>query len=516
MSAERRTHRWAFRHASAAFVLAVSAVGNAQLGAQGLPDLSGIAGAISGAVAPKTAGVFTSGLKVPSLAPGAAAKGIGRQLRQGVETKTGGRNAGLQALEDEMPNTLAKIENGLQGLGLSKRDFGVAVGYFFVTSYEAATGKTVPQDASLAAGRTVAKAVGQAWSARFRAIAPAKQESMYETLLVTPTLLGALATQFEKAGKTADAQAMRQAATSTFRSLFGASPAAVSIDARGMISGLPGGGSRSVRATGSTPRTTTARRPNRPEKPLLPAGGLTPSSLNGARVFIRYSMPDGFSSVSNTFHELVMFPDGSAFDGMPDDPLPSFDAATIRRYSRKSDVGTWKQSGNRLSLTFNGKTESYVKHPKGWADPQNASGSYNVYFPVRVATKAQLLGAWKHKSLTTMGMAGGGAPMVAAGSNRDLTFAANGTYSGAGETFASATTANMGDAFKTGGDVTTSHNGKTGGAGGWRLDGPLLTTVQDGRRGVQLVYILPYWNKDGAAPEIMLGGDWWFRPGKGI
>ena len=106
--------------------------------------------------------------------------------------------------------------------------------------------------------------------------------------------------------------------------------------------------------------------------------------------------------------------------------------------------------------------------------------------------------------------------MVAAGSNRDLTFAANGTYSGAGETFASATTANMGDAFKSGGDVTASHTGKTGGAGQWRLDGPLLTTVQDGRRGVQLAYILPNWNKDGSPPEIMLGGDWWFRPGKGI
>lgn len=511
MSTARRTHPWAF-----ALALALPGAANAQLGGEALPDLSGISGAISGTVAPKTTGTFSSGLKVPSVSPGAAAKGIGRQLRTGVEAKTGQKNAGLLALENEMPQTLAKIETALQGLALAKRDLGVAVGYFFVTSYEAATGRTVPEKASIAAGKTVAKAVGARWAARFKAIEPAQQESMYETLLVTPTLLSALATQFDKVGKTQDAQGMRQASAAIFEKLIGTAPSAVKIDDNGIITGLKGGATVIRRTPTNTTRTTrTTRRNNRPEKPVLPVGGLTPASLNGAKVFVRYTIPTMYST--DTIHELVMFPDGSAFDGLPSDPLPSFDAATIRRYSKKYDIGTWKQSGNRLTLTFDGKPETYVKHSSGgWADPENASGSYNIYFPIRVATKAQLAGAWKHKSLTTMGMAGGGAPMVAAGSNKDLTFNPNGTYAGAGERFASATTANMGDAFKSGGDVTTNSNNKTGGSGKWRLDGPLLTTVENGRRGVQLAYILPNWNKASEPPQVLIGGDWWFRPGKGF
>ncbi len=507
MSTERRTYRWRARLGVAALALAIPVAGRAQFGGGGLPDLSGVAGAISGTVAPKPAGVFSSGLKVPSVQPGATAKGIGRQLRTSVEEKTGQENAGLQALEDGMAKALVQMEDQLQKLGLAKRDFGVAVGYFFVTNYETATGKTVPQDASLAAGRTMAKAVGMKWGAKFNALPAEKKESMYEALIVTPMLLNALAEQFDKAGKSADAQSMRSAAGSTFKTLFGADPSAVTIDAKGMISGFPGG------RAASTGGRTVSRRPERPGKPELPVGGLVPAKVGGAKVYVRYVVPDGFSG-GGTFRELVLFPDGSAFEGLPSDPIPSFDAATIRRYSKKYDVGTWRQSGGRMTLVIDGgKPETWVKHPSGgWAETDYKSGAYGVYWPVKLATKAQLLGAWKHKSLSTMGMAGGGTPMVASGSNGDLSFAANGTFSRAREGFASATTANMGDAFKSG-NVTTYGKNKSGAQGQWRLDGPVLTTVENGRRGVQLAYILPNWNKDGSPPELLIGGDWWYREG---
>ena len=490
-----RNNRWA-----AALALAAPVAAHAQLGGEGLPDLSGISGAISGAVAPKGAGTFSSGLKVPSVNPGATAKGIGRQFRTAVEAKTG-KNAALQALEDAMPDSLAKMEAQLMKLGYAKRDFGVAMGYFFVTNYETATGKTVPQDASLAAARTVAKATAARFGPRFNALSPAAKESMYETLIVTPMVLEAFAGQFAKAGKTADARGMRGAAATLFEKIVGTNPSSVGIDASGRISGLAGG---------STPTKVTAARPNRPGKPELPMGGLVPANLGGAKVYVRYVVPDMYSGGGN-FRELVLFPDGSAFEGLPSDPIPSFDPATIRRYSKKYDVGTWRASGGRMTLTIaGGKPDTYVRDASGgWAEPDHKSGAYGVYWPVKLATKAQIIGAWKHKSLSTSGMAGGGTPMVASGSSGDLSFAANGTFARAREGFASATTSGMGDAYKTG-DVTAYGKNKSGGRGQWRLDGPVLTTVENGRRGVQLAYVLPHWSDK---PELLIGGDWWYREG---
>lgn len=508
MSTERRTHRWVMAGA-VAVAFAVAGRANAQLGGEGLPNLSGIAGSITEAVAPKPAAgkTFSSGLTVPSVTPGAAAKELGKQLREKTEAASGAKQPALAQLEAEMPKALEKLEVELVKVGFAKRDLGIAVGYFFVMTYETATGKTVPVDASLAAGRTIAAATAKQWGPNYKKLPPAQQEAMYEKLLMSSTLVNAFATQFEKAGKTQEAQGMRDAAGSTFQTVFGVPPSAVSIDASGKISGF---------AVAKTTTGTVAKGKSTVPKveTAVKSGPLPPSSLGGAKVFIRYRMSYG-SGVEVSLDQLLMFPDGTAFNDVPNDPLPAFDIATLRKASHANDVGTWKITGGQLALTFKGKTEMFKKHPSsgGWAESDYKDGSFRVYFPVKIATKQQLLGEWEHKSLFTMGSAGGGAPMVAAGSNNHLVFTANGTFKKAGKSFASATTANMGDAFKSGGDVTTTGGKNNSSAGQWRLDGPLLTTMEGGQRRVQLAFILPRWGKDTDAPEILIQGDRYFRPG---
>lgn len=495
---------------SIAMALAVSGRAHAQLGSEGLPNLSGVAGAITKAVAPKPAAgkTFSSGLSVPNVNPGAAAKEIGKQLREKTEAASGAKQPALAQLEAEMPKALAKLESELEKVGLAKRDLGVAVGYYFVMTYEAATGKVVPVEASKAVGRTIAAATAQQWGPSYKKLSPAQQEAMYEKLLISSTLVHAFATQFEQAGKTAEAKGMRDAAGSTFQTVFGVPATSVSIDNSGKI-----GGFATAQAAPATAVAKTKTKPS-PVKAVAQTGPLAATSLNGAKVFVKYRMQFG-TAAQMMFDHLILFPDGSAFDDIPDDPLPSFDAAALRQTLRPNHVGRWKMTGNGLALTFEGKTEAFKKHNSGgWAESDYKSGAFNVYFPVKVATKAQILGAWKHRSLTTMGMAGGGAPMVAAGSDNLLVFADNGSFTKAGKSFASATTANMGDAFKSGGDVTTTGGRANSFKGQWRLDGPLLTTSENGRRVVQLAFILPNWGEATEPPEILIQGDHYFRPDK--
>jgi hypothetical protein len=493
-----------------AIALAAPGRAKAQLGSEGLPNLSSIAGSITDAVAPKPAAgkTFSSGLTVPSVSPGAAAKEIGKQLREKTEAASGAKQPALAQLESEMPKALSKLEAELVKIGLAKRDFGIAVGYFFVTSYETATGKTVPVDASLTAGRTIAAATAKQWGANYKKLEPAKQEEMYEKLLISSTLMNAFATQFEQAGKTQEAKGMRDAAGTTFQTLFGVPPSAVTIDANGKISGF----AVARKSTSGAAAMKTKKVATKAE-PVVNAGPIPAASLQGAKVFIRYRM-SYHNGVEVSLDQLLMFPDGTAFNEVPNDPLPRFDIPTLKQALHPTDIGTWKVNGKQLTLTFDGKSESYKKHPTGgWAEADYKDGSFGVYFPVKIATKQQLLGEWEHKSLTTMGMAGGGTPMVAAGSNSQLVFTASGTFSKAGKSFASVTTANMGDAFKTGGDVTSNGGRSNSSQGRWRLDGPLLTTVENGQRRILVAFILPKWGKPTDAPEILIQGDRYFRPG---
>ena len=483
MRIEQHTRLWTL-----ALALTVPFAAHAQLGGEGLPDLSGISGAISGTVAPKGAGTFSSGLKVPSVHPGATAKGIGEKFRTAVEAKTGAKNPALQQLEDGLPGALAQMEAEFGKLGYAKRDLGVAMGYFFVTNYETATGRKVPQAASLAAARTVAKATAAKFGPRFNALPADQKESLYETLIVTPMILDAFAGQFEKAGKTQDAQGMRAAASALFQKIVGSDPATVRIDATGRISGLAGGSA--VAATKTIGRG-------------LPAGKLTASSANGARVFVMYVVSINGSSPTR---ELVLFPDGTAFTDLPSGPVPNFTVASLRAALRPVYVGRWSQTGNKLTVKTGKDTDVYVKDPSGgWADPDQKSGEFGIYFPVLPASAASIAGAWHNETLVSVGVAGGAGPMTYGGGTGDLVFARNGTFAKAGKGFATSSSSM--------GGVSAVGKGRQA-QGQWRLDGLMLTTVQNGQRGVQLLYVMPHWKKSGEAPDIMIQGSRWSRPEK--
>lgn len=218
---------------------------HAQVGGS-VPDLSGFADEIASSFSadPKGSGkseggVFQSGLTVPSVKPGAAAQGIGKQLRDALEK--GGKKEGAAALETEMPETLKKVEAGLEKVGLAKRDMGIAVAYAFLYNWETATGQTIPEKPSMIAAKNVATAIGKHWEPKFAKMTPESKESIYESLLISTTLFSAFAQQFEKAGKTEDAASIRKSAGMMFEKLIGVPPSQVKIDAEGKITGLSAG-----------------------------------------------------------------------------------------------------------------------------------------------------------------------------------------------------------------------------------------------------------------------------------
>lgn len=252
-----------------------------------------------------------------------------------------------------------------------------------------------------------------------------------------------------------------------------------------------------------------------PGVPAQPGKPLPPASLNGAKVYVKYEFGHDGTGMSFDFEELILFPDGSAFQDVPSGGVASFTPVNLRKGTREYDKGTWRRQGNSaIVLTMNGKSRTIRKVAKGWQDRKgNYEGAYDIYFPVRPLTKAQLLGAWRSKSLYTSGMMGGGTASVASGSTTDFMVKADGTYTGRRDSFASATTANMGDAFKSGGDVTTYSKNNRPGAGRWRLDGVLLTRETGGRRVVELAYVLPNFSKSGEL-ALLIGGAHYERPGK--
>lgn len=235
-----------------------------QLGAQAVPDLSGFAEAIAKTVStadaapvpasPKTPGAgaapaatatnakaatFRSGLEVPTVTPGEAAKEIARSIRANIE-KQAGPQPSLAQLESGMPQVLAQVEGALETVGFSKRDMGVAVAYLFLYTWETANKQKVPEETSKIAARTFAGATAKHWGPKFSALTPAQKEKFYETLLVSTTLVAAFTDQFEKAGKLEEATAMRKTACELFEKLIGVPPAQVKIEANGAITGLAG------------------------------------------------------------------------------------------------------------------------------------------------------------------------------------------------------------------------------------------------------------------------------------
>ncbi len=211
-----------------------------------------------------------------------------------------------------------------------------------------------------------------------------------------------------------------------------------------------------------------------------------------------------------TYHKpLVLFPDGTAFDEVPGGLLASFDPATLRAALTAEDkeehVGTWRQEGNSLVLTFAGKTRQLPRVKRGWwddEDPPDPDTPYKTYFPILQATTEDLLGPWVSESLFTMGVPGG--DLIASGSTKNRVFFADGTFTEDQDRFVSATGEIAGSTYGAFGTNDASV------AGRWRIDGPLLTLEQDGQRGVVLAFILPEWDDEDG--DLWIGGDWWDRP----
>ena len=226
------------------FGLLISGSGaKAQPGASGMPDLSDFAGAIAQsaeaapAKAPAKGGLFKSGLPVPSIQPGETARGIGRQLREAA-AKVGGPEAALKQLEDALPQVLLALEAELEKKGFAKRDMGVAFAIALLDMYETATKTKVPDKPSEIAARTLATAVATHWGPNYLKLEPAAKEKMYESVIMATALNTLLAQQFEAAGKTEEADTMRQGSAQLFQTLIGVPPAQVKIAEDGTISGL--------------------------------------------------------------------------------------------------------------------------------------------------------------------------------------------------------------------------------------------------------------------------------------
>ena len=251
---------------------------------------------------------------------------------------------------------------------------------------------------------------------------------------------------------------------------------------------------------------------------VSPSAPLPPASLGGAKVFIIYTNTYGLSGMEVRTEPLILFPNGTAFDGAPDGPVAAFDAAHLKPTYRPTDIGRWTIVGTRMTLKWPARkrdaTVVYRKVGEGWTSEADtkADDAWNIYRRVVPVTQAKIQGAWKTESLVTMGTMGGAAPMVAAGSSGDLAFKGN-RYSDSMSRFASSTTANMGDAFKSGGDVGAYSKGGDSGSGRYRIDGLLLTRERYGKRGVELAFLMPHWDGDKMG-SMMIGSRRYDRPKK--
>lgn len=357
---------------------------SAQMGGQNIPDLSGIAGEIAQAAqhnGVNASGKMSSGLTVPSVNPGAASRALGKQLRDSIEAKTG-PNPKLAALENGMSTALTSLESQMERKGIAKRDFGVAVAYAFVMNYETATGKVVPEDASVRAGRTIAQAVKTAWGSRYAEMSDAEKEKAYESLLMSATLMNAFYQQFKSAGKTQDAQNLQQAAAALFQTISGSPASQVRIASNGTISGLKAGanGARphSVAGAGSGKAGTasSAERAAPTEKrrkhPLSPFIAKVPyGSLAVEKVFLNPETGVGVGGmVLVNYEPYVLFKNGM-IRRAPDIALAELNAQTDDAFP--GYWGTWKrQSANKIAVTWdNGKTETMDDHLLAKPGPAN-------------------------------------------------------------------------------------------------------------------------------------------------
>ena len=335
----------------------------AQIGGADLPDLSGLAGAIEKSTAAPPAkkaapaGIYHSGLAVPSVHPGETSKSIVRQMREPIEKKSG-PNAALQKLEDGMPALLTQLEAYLPKQGLAKRDLGVAFGVFFVKNWETANHLTLSDPTEIKLIQAVGDSAAAKYKVKFAAMTPAAKEKTYEQVLMSTILISTLTEAFDKAGKTADAAGFRKAAASVFTALVGTAPDMIDISPDGKVTGpppappvsggiLPPGGDDPAPIAPAPPTDTPAQpapdAPMEPGKPgaraLPPGGGIKPAQIAGvyAAQVIRVGVGGGMTM---PFVPILALKDGTYLEDF-DVPPSDLNLAASRR-SSPSEWGRWR------------------------------------------------------------------------------------------------------------------------------------------------------------------------------
>jgi hypothetical protein len=228
---------------------------SAARGQGGMPDMSDFAGAVAqkaesappAKVVPTPKTGFASGLVVPRVKPGQAARGVFTQLREQTaeaavtQPEMAQVVPALKELEKQAPAMLTAIEKELLvKYGFAPRDMGTAYAFSFLTLLEGATGRKTTDTQDKVAGRTLSKAVGTHWAPKWKGLTPAAKEQMYESLMMSSALTSLLIEQFAKAGRTEEVATLRASAGATFEKLVGVSPENVKIAPNGRLSGLSG------------------------------------------------------------------------------------------------------------------------------------------------------------------------------------------------------------------------------------------------------------------------------------
>ena len=218
----------------------------------GMPDMDDFGGAIAAKVeaAPKKAIAipktgFASGLAVPRVKPGQAARGVFKELRAKTEEAAVTQPdmmkvvPALKELEMQAPAILKEMEKQLlTKYGFAPRDMGTAYAFSFLSLHESATGQKTTDVQDKAAGRTLSSAIGQYWAPKWKPLTPAAKEKMYETLLMSSALTSLLIESMTTAKRDDEVATLRAGAGETFEKLVGVSPEGVKIAADGRISGL--------------------------------------------------------------------------------------------------------------------------------------------------------------------------------------------------------------------------------------------------------------------------------------
>ena len=110
----------------------------------------------------------------------------------------------------------------------------------------------------------------------------------------------------------------------------------------------------------------------------------------------------GETTYGPTTQVLVLFPDGTAINELPAEPVASFSPAAIRATfdpdDRPARVGTWRRSDSVLTLTFDGDSQSFARISKGWWDgeePLDPDATDGIYLPTRPLAASDLIGEWE-------------------------------------------------------------------------------------------------------------------------